>query len=94
MLENREIGGALAIDMHDIVLDGIGVAHGADIAQQHRHPIHHPDGNVLAFLHRLRAGIQRHIIFMAAEPRRAGRHDHIGILQRSEHGALPTAPWR
>ena len=33
MLENGQIGGALAIDMHDIVLDGVGIPNGADIAQ-------------------------------------------------------------
>ena len=48
-------------------------------------PFTDPDGNVLELVHRLGAGIQRHVIFVAADAGGAGRHDHVGVLQRSEH---------
>jgi len=55
MLENGEIGGALAIDMHDIGLDGIGILDEAYIAQKHWYAVHHPDGDVAEFVHRIGA---------------------------------------
>ena len=47
MLEDRQIRGAVAVDVHDIVLDGEGVRNVRHVPQQHRRAAHHLDRNLV-----------------------------------------------
>ena len=85
VLEDGEIGRALAVDVHDAALFGIAVRHLGHVSQQNRRRAHDLDRDAAELRHCVRAGVELHRIVGVADPGIARRQNHVRSLQRADY---------
>ena len=83
LLEDGHVDRALAVDAHDVVLQGAGIHRLADVAHQHRRVAHRLERHLV---HRLRVGklaVGVDVEVLRADAHVAGGQNQVGVVDRT-----------
>ena len=93
MLQDGQVGGAPAVHVHDVVLNGEAVVHPGHVAQQHRHAATTFSGMRLNSIHHRRAGVHQHVVVGRADARGAGRDQQVRGSAAHSPRRSARRPW-
>ena len=85
MFQNRQIGRAFSVHMHDGSLLGVAIGNFGNVAQQNGSGSYDLNGDAAEPGDRIRTGIELHAVISPADARVSGGKNHIRALQRSDH---------
>ena len=69
LAQDRQVGGAPAVDAHDVGLHGEAVVHEGHVAQQHGHAVDHLERHGVELGDVLGADVEEHVVVDAADAR-------------------------